>query len=162
MTGLEIHQLVHPYYWINLILCLSFLTLRLTDPICHWTFGDTWESKKQEDCELDMRENEVLFFLLIVIMIRYLIILLWVIFSIIVRICRDYSQNICNLFQVSKDWEHGHGDFIPLFGFRVRQRCQHAPLFPQRPPIRAHLPLPFCPTSHASSRANLQGVRNHF
>lgn len=66
----EIHQLIHPYYWINLILCLSFLTLRLIDPICHWTFGDTWESKKQEDCELDMRENEVLFFLLIVIMIR--------------------------------------------------------------------------------------------
>ena len=74
MTGHEIHQLIHPYYWINLILCLSFLTLRLIDPICHWTFGDTWESKKQEDCELDMRENEVLFFLLIVIMIRYLII----------------------------------------------------------------------------------------
>ena len=72
MTGHEIHQLIHPYYWINLILCLSFLTLRLIDPICHWTFGDTWESKKQEDCELDMRENEVLFFLLIVIMIRYL------------------------------------------------------------------------------------------
>ena len=66
----EMHQLVHPYYWINLILCLSFIGLRLVDPLCHWTFGDTWESIKQEDCELDMRESEILFFLLIIIMIR--------------------------------------------------------------------------------------------
>jgi len=66
----ELNQLVHPYYWINLILCLSFLGLRLIDPICHWTFGDTWESKKQEDCELDMRESEILFFLLVIIMVR--------------------------------------------------------------------------------------------
>ena len=52
------------------VLSYSFIGLRLIDPLCHWTFGDTWESVKDTDCELDMRESEILFFLLIAIMVR--------------------------------------------------------------------------------------------
>lgn len=65
----ELYQLAHPYYWINLILCLSFVALRMIQPVCHYVFsqGLHW---KDEDCELDMRESEIFFFLLIVVMIR--------------------------------------------------------------------------------------------
>ena len=61
----ELYQLVHPYYWINLILCLSFLGLKLISPFCEILFGPGAES-----CELDMRENEILFFLLIIVMVK--------------------------------------------------------------------------------------------
>lgn len=50
-----------PYYVINTVLSLSFLALRLLPPFCTTLFTD---------CELDMRENEILFFLLVVVMIR--------------------------------------------------------------------------------------------
>eukprot|EP00088_Acartia_fossae_P014213 TRINITY_DN17586_c0_g1_i4.p1 TRINITY_DN17586_c0_g1~~TRINITY_DN17586_c0_g1_i4.p1 ORF type:complete len:275 (+),score=76.70 TRINITY_DN17586_c0_g1_i4:49-873(+) len=61
----ELKQLAHPYYIVNLILCMSFLVLKLTHPLCEWLFPPG-----PETCELDMRESEILFFLLIVIMIR--------------------------------------------------------------------------------------------
>jgi len=69
----ELYQLAHPYYIINLILGLSFLCLRLIPPVCYYVFGNSGGSeigRKPEDCELDTRENEILFFLLIVVMIR--------------------------------------------------------------------------------------------
>jgi len=61
----ELKQLLHPYYIVNLVLCLSFLVMKLTRPLCTYLFPPG-----PEMCELDMRESEILFFLLIVIMIR--------------------------------------------------------------------------------------------
>lgn len=68
----ELYQLAHPYYIVNLILGTSFLFLRLVPPICYYVFGKSGGEigRRVEDCELDMRENEILFFLLIVVMIR--------------------------------------------------------------------------------------------
>jgi hypothetical protein len=57
-------QLVRPYYVVNLILSAAFLVLRLTPPLCTLLF------EGPAACELDMRENEAFFFLLIVVMIR--------------------------------------------------------------------------------------------
>ena len=66
LTDLE--QLYRPYYVTNLILSLSFVFLKLTKPFCHWLFQPM--TPTDSPCDLDMRENEILFFLLIVIMIR--------------------------------------------------------------------------------------------
>ena len=63
----DLWQLLRPYYLINLILSASFMVLRLTPPVCHILFAT---SDGNSACELDMRENEILFFLLIVVMIR--------------------------------------------------------------------------------------------
>ena len=56
--------LTRPYYLVNMLLSLSFLTLRLLPPCCALLF------EGPAPCELDMRENEAFFFLLVVVMIR--------------------------------------------------------------------------------------------
>jgi len=61
----ELKQILHPYYIINIMLCVSFITLKVTKPMCYFLFKEGPES-----CELDMRESEILFFLLVVIMVR--------------------------------------------------------------------------------------------
>jgi len=61
----EIKSLFHPYYIINITLSTLFLFTKLTHPICDYLF-----SVGPEQCELDMRETEILFFLLVIIMIR--------------------------------------------------------------------------------------------
>lgn len=61
----DLRQLAHPYYIVNILLCLSFLVAKLTHPLCTYLFAPG-----PETCELDMRETEILFFLLVVIMIR--------------------------------------------------------------------------------------------
>jgi len=61
----ELRQLFHPYYIVNLILAFSFIFLKLTRPFCEMLFNPG-----PEVCEFDMRETEVLFFLIVVIMIR--------------------------------------------------------------------------------------------
>ncbi|XP_023338958.1 thioredoxin-related transmembrane protein 2 homolog [Eurytemora carolleeae] len=62
----DIRQLFrHPYYLVNISLCLSFIFVKLTHPFCDYLFP-----VGPEQCELDMRETEILFFLLVVIMIR--------------------------------------------------------------------------------------------
>jgi len=61
----DLKQLCHPHYLVNLTLCASFLFLKLTHPLCDYLFPPG-----PETCELDMRETEILFFLLVVIMIR--------------------------------------------------------------------------------------------
>jgi len=61
----ELRQLFHPYYIVNLLLAFSFLFVKLTRPFCEILFAPSSEA-----CELDMRETEILFFLLVVIMIR--------------------------------------------------------------------------------------------
>lgn len=61
----ELRQLIHPYYICNLILAFSFLFLKLTKPFCTLLFATGPEA-----CELDMKETEILFFLIVLIMIR--------------------------------------------------------------------------------------------
>jgi len=61
----EMKQILHPYYLVNLALCFSFIFLKLTKPFCTLLFKEGPEA-----CELDMRESEILFFLLVVIMVR--------------------------------------------------------------------------------------------
>ncbi|KAL9924661.1 thioredoxin-related transmembrane protein 2 homolog [Glossina fuscipes] len=62
--GKQFRTLAQPYYWMNILMALSYLLAKKTKPICSMVFaGD-------DMCELDSRENEILFFLLIVIMIR--------------------------------------------------------------------------------------------
>uniref|UniRef100_A0A0K8TMV0 Putative thioredoxin-like protein n=1 Tax=Tabanus bromius TaxID=304241 RepID=A0A0K8TMV0_TABBR len=62
----DLKLLVKPYYWVNIILSFSYLIAKRTPIICNYLFN-----QKQDDrCELDSRETEILFFLVIVIMIR--------------------------------------------------------------------------------------------
>lgn len=57
--------LTKPYYWVNILLSLSYLIAKKGPGICSFLFPG-----KENECELDSRETEILFFLLIVIMIR--------------------------------------------------------------------------------------------
>lgn len=59
--------LLKPYYWVNIILSLSYLIAKKTPYLCTRLFTVT---KEAGECELDSRETEILFFLVIVVMIR--------------------------------------------------------------------------------------------
>lgn len=55
--------LLKPYYWFNILLSLSYIIAKRTQIICTSIFS-------VGDCELNGRETEILFFLVIVVMIR--------------------------------------------------------------------------------------------
>ncbi|XP_067015422.1 thioredoxin-related transmembrane protein 2 homolog [Anabrus simplex] len=57
--------LLKPYYLINIILSLSYIVAKKSPGICTIIFPNS-----QPLCEFDSRESEILFFLLIVVMIR--------------------------------------------------------------------------------------------
>ncbi|XP_028176737.1 thioredoxin-related transmembrane protein 2 homolog [Ostrinia furnacalis] len=59
----DLRQLLKPYYWVNILLSVSYVTCKRTSIICNFLFPDA-------DCELDSRETEILFFLIIVVMLR--------------------------------------------------------------------------------------------
>lgn len=60
----DLRLLVKPYYLINILLSVSYIfSKRLLPGVCNYLFA-------QDNCELDTRETEILFFLMIVIMIR--------------------------------------------------------------------------------------------
>lgn len=59
----ELLELLRPYYWINILLSISYVMCKRVDVLCGLVFSD-------ENCELDSRETEILFFVLIVVMIR--------------------------------------------------------------------------------------------
>ncbi|CAB3369563.1 Hypothetical predicted protein [Cloeon dipterum] len=61
----DLKRLVLPYYWVNLILTFSYMIGKKIVPICDRLFPD-----KVECGELDMRESEIMFFLLIVVVVR--------------------------------------------------------------------------------------------
>lgn len=61
----DLRQIAHPYYLVNIFLSLSYLIAKKLPYLCNYTFMSS-EAK----CELDSRESEILFFLIIVIMIR--------------------------------------------------------------------------------------------
>lgn len=59
----DLRQLLKPYYWVNILLSISYVTSKRTNFICKLLFPES-------DCELDSRETEILFFLIIVVMLR--------------------------------------------------------------------------------------------
>ncbi|XP_022127371.1 thioredoxin-related transmembrane protein 2 homolog [Pieris rapae] len=59
----DLKQLLKPYYWLNIILSLSYVIAKRTYLTCEFLFPNA-------DCELDSRETEILFFLIIVVMLR--------------------------------------------------------------------------------------------
>lgn len=59
----DLQLLLRPYYLVNIFLSVSYIIAKRVPIICHYVFA-------QLDCELDGRETEILFFLMIVIMIR--------------------------------------------------------------------------------------------
>lgn len=63
----QLRLLAKPYYWVNILLALSYIIAKKVKPVCTRIFN---ERTDEDSCELDSRETEILFFLLIVIMIR--------------------------------------------------------------------------------------------
>ncbi|KAK0166647.1 hypothetical protein PV327_004139 [Microctonus hyperodae] len=59
----DLQLLFRPYYLINIFLSLSYLVSKRTPFICQYVFAEV-------ECELNGRETEILFFLMIVIMMR--------------------------------------------------------------------------------------------
>lgn len=59
----DLKKLIHPYYLFNLALGFSFIALKTCRPFCTMLFPHS-------ECQLDSRESEILFFLLVVVMIR--------------------------------------------------------------------------------------------
>lgn len=59
----DLQLLLKPYYLANILLSVSYVLSKRIPIVCHYVFA-------QADCELDGRETEILFFLMIVIMIR--------------------------------------------------------------------------------------------
>lgn len=62
----DLSLLIKPYYWVNILLSLSYLIAKRAPYICNHLLP----SAETGECELDSRETEILFFLIIVIMIR--------------------------------------------------------------------------------------------
>jgi len=58
----ELKDVLHPYYIINIIMSLSFIAAKSIPLVCHFVFNG--------NCEFESRQSEILFFLLMVIMIR--------------------------------------------------------------------------------------------
>lgn len=58
--------LLKPYYLVNILLSISYLFAKKAPIICSYLFP----RKEGDECELDSRETEILFFLAIVVIIR--------------------------------------------------------------------------------------------
>jgi len=58
----NLKRLVHPYFLVNIVLRLSYLVCKFLQPLCDVLFAG--------DCEMDMKQGEILFFLLVVVMVR--------------------------------------------------------------------------------------------
>jgi thiol-disulfide isomerase/thioredoxin len=61
--------LLKPYYWVNLLLSFSYLLAKRCPIVCNHLAVYLFPNR-EEVCELDSRETEILFFLIIVVMIR--------------------------------------------------------------------------------------------
>lgn len=61
----DFRLLLKPYYWVNILLSISYLVAKKAPGVCSYLFP-----RKENECELDSRETEILFFLVIVVMIR--------------------------------------------------------------------------------------------
>lgn len=54
--------MLHPYYFVNTVMSVSFIASKLIPQLCWLVFDG--------NCEFESRQTEILFFLLMVIMIR--------------------------------------------------------------------------------------------
>lgn len=63
----DLRLLLQPYYWVNILLSLSYLLAKRAPFVCSYLLPTDAATGA---CELDSRETEILFFLIIVIMIR--------------------------------------------------------------------------------------------
>jgi hypothetical protein len=64
----DLRLVVKPYYFINLLLSLTYVAAKKTPFLCNYLHPYLFPN--EEVCEFDGRETEILFFLIIVIMIR--------------------------------------------------------------------------------------------
>lgn len=64
----DLRLLIKPYYWVNILLSLTYIAAKKTPILCNNLHPYLFPS--EETCEFDSRETEILFFLMIVIMIR--------------------------------------------------------------------------------------------
>lgn len=62
--------LIKPYYWVNILLSVSYLLAKKAPGLCSYLFTATKKAESESACELDSRETEILFFLAIVVMMR--------------------------------------------------------------------------------------------
>jgi len=60
--------LTKPYYWVNILLSLTYIGAKKAPIVCDYLHPYLFQH--EEVCEFDSRETEILFFLMIVIMIR--------------------------------------------------------------------------------------------
>lgn len=65
----DLTLLIKPYYWVNILLSVSYLLAKKAPGICSYLFAAT-KKESESECELDSRETEILFFLAIVVMMR--------------------------------------------------------------------------------------------
>ncbi len=64
----DLKLLIKPYYWINILLSLTYVAAKKTPLLCNHLHAYLFP--QEEICEFDSRETEILFFLIIVVMIR--------------------------------------------------------------------------------------------
>uniref|UniRef100_A0A1Q3FAY1 Putative thioredoxin-like protein n=1 Tax=Culex tarsalis TaxID=7177 RepID=A0A1Q3FAY1_CULTA len=64
----DVVLLIKPYYWVNILMSISYILAKRAPMICNYLW--TYLFNQADQCELDGRETEILFFLLIVVMIR--------------------------------------------------------------------------------------------
>lgn len=64
----DLRLLIKPYYWMNILLSLTYIAAKKTPVLCNYL--QPYLFPHGEVCEFDGRETEILFFLIIVIMIR--------------------------------------------------------------------------------------------
>lgn len=62
----DLNLLLKPYYWVNILLSLSYIIAKRGPYVCSYLLP----AEANGECELDSRETEILFFLMIVVMIR--------------------------------------------------------------------------------------------
>lgn len=64
----DLKLLAKPYYWINILLSLTYIVAKKAPALC--SHLHPYLFPHAESCEFDSRETEILFFLIIVIMLR--------------------------------------------------------------------------------------------
>jgi hypothetical protein len=53
----DLRQLAHPYYIVNILLCLSFLVAKLTHPLCDYLFAPGPVSLQQLFISINIKNN---------------------------------------------------------------------------------------------------------
>lgn len=64
----DLRLVIKPYYIVNIFLSLTYIIAKKTPGLCNYLHPYLFSH--EEVCEFDSRETEILFFLIIVVMIR--------------------------------------------------------------------------------------------